>query len=110
MHLLLRPASLRKFHRQPIEQFGMTWQFALKSKILHRPHQAAAEKSFPMPIHHHSSGEWIFLRHQPPRKTQSILWRIFWELGQERRNRRTHFFFRLQKLSAMMPLGAALKT
>ena len=62
---LERPAVVHQFHRQPIEQFRMRRQHALRTEILAREHDASTEQLLPMPIGRHARRERVVAIDQP---------------------------------------------
>ena len=71
------PLAAHKFAGEPVEQFGVRRQFALRTEFLARPHDTGAEDRLPKAIRGHARRQRIALVHQPLRQRQPVHRRAF---------------------------------
>ena len=85
----------------------MRGQRALEAEVFLRAHEAAAEECGPVTVGSHSRGQRVFWRDQPVRECEPIGCGVRRQWRQRRQTAGGDEFFRLQELTAMMPMRRA---
>ena len=91
------PAVLDELHRQPVEQFGVHRQLALRAEVRAGFYEAHAEELLPNAVDRHARGERVLAVHQPIGEIETIvitLLRLSRQRRQKRRHIATYFFSR----------------
>ena len=78
------PVVVVKLGCQPVEELWVGGQFALRAKVLGRPHKANPKESLPQAVGDHPGGKGVFLVDQPTGKPQAIRWTVCGQLGKRR--------------------------
>src|SRR5262249_30080194 len=97
-------AGLAEFDSEPVEQFGMSWRFALRAEIFGCPDEAGSEKLLPKAIDGNARGERVGRIDKPSRKTEPVAGQGGGHRRQNRRYGGRNFFARLIVLAAVKDL------
>src|SRR6185295_3818030 len=85
------PSTLDKFCSEPVQQLGMDWGFALRTKVFRRLHDPVSENHLPIAIDSDARGERMRRIAQPASQREPVRWNAGRQWRKTGRNPRQDF-------------------